>query len=366
MVPSWYAPNVAFTDPLTSLVGVESYRNNVNMLAGRTMLGQVLFTDASIILHSVTGGDVTTEKKEGERISIDNIVTRWTLRVTVQILPWKPIAIFSGVSIYTLQPGGDEGVLISCQQDYWDSINIKQLSSSAAAPTAAAERVSIPIPIREQYHKVDKIIALQDFLGQLKPDGFRAAAAAPELPYLLLRRGNGYEIRRYPTYIGIETTYDRRDVGYGVLGAFAGNNMGPLAPSIMKVYDDDDERSTPKEKQMTWPLRYATVGDEDFLSQVPEDAIAKAGTGQWKSVSLPIKPGRVVAVRTFEDAAIGPAVRAADRELRSLLLRDGGIGGTLVPAIESKDYVEFAQYDAIHSMGKRRTEVWIELSIHPF
>lgn len=117
---------------------------------------------------------------------------------------------------------------------------------------------------------------------------------------------------------------------------------------------------------MTWPLRYATVGDEDFLSQVPEDAIAKAGTGQWKSVSLPIKPGRVVAVRTFEDAAIGPAVRAADRELRSLLLRDGGIGGTLVPAIESKDYVEFAQYDAIHSMGKRRTEVWIELSIHPF
>ena len=366
MVPSWYAPNVAFTDPLTSLVGVESYRNNVDMLAGRTMLGQILFNDASIILHSVTGGDVTTlsegmsAKKEGG-VSIDNIVTRWTLRVSVKVLPWKPEAIFSGVSIYTLQPGGTNGVLISSQQDYWDSINIKQSSSSSSESSSVR---SIPIPVREQYHKVDKTIALQDFLGQLKPDGFRAAAAAPELPYLLLRRGNGYEIRRYPTYIGIETTYDRRDVGYGVLGAFAGKNMGPLAPSIMKVYDDDDE-STPKEKQMTWPLRYA-VADEDFLDEVPEDAIAKAGTGQWKSVSLPIKPGRVVAVRTFEDAAIGPAVRAADRELRTLLLRDGGIGGTLIPAPETKDYVEFAQYDAIHSMGKRRTEVWIELSTHPF
>lgn len=365
MVPSWYAPNVAFSDPLTSLVGVESYRNNVDMLAGRTLLGQVLFNDASIILHSVTGGDVTTttataaEKKGEGGVSIDNIVTRWTLRVTVKILPWKPEAIFSGVSIYTLQTGGTNGSLISSQQDYWDSINIKQSSSSESSVS------TIPIPVREQYHKVDKTIALQDFLGQLKPDGFRAAAAAPELPYLLLRRGDGYEIRRYPTYIGLETTYDRRDVGYGVLGAFAGKTMGPLAPSIMKVYDDDDE-STPKEKQMTWPLRYAVGGDVDAMPLPPEDAIAKAGIGQWKSVSLPIKPGRVVAVRTFEDAAIGPAVRAADRELRTLLIRDGGDAGTLVPAIETKDYVEFAQYDAIHSMGKRRTEVWIELATHPF
>ena len=81
---------------------------------------------------------------------------------------------------------------------------------------------------------------------------------------------------------------------------------------------------------------------------------------------MPTKPGRVVAVRTFEDAAIGPAVRAADREMRTLLIRDGGGVGTLIPVHETNDYVEFAQYDAIHNMGKRRTEVWIELSVHPF
>lgn len=62
MVTSWYAPDVSFDDPLTSLTGVESYKNNVDMLAGRTMLGRVMFDDACIILHSVTGGEVTSKQ----------------------------------------------------------------------------------------------------------------------------------------------------------------------------------------------------------------------------------------------------------------------------------------------------------------
>jgi len=35
---------------------------------------------------------------------------------------------------------------------------------------------------------------------------------------------------------------------------------------------------------MIWPLRYAVVGEDDVLPSPPDDAIAKAGTGQWKSV----------------------------------------------------------------------------------
>jgi hypothetical protein len=46
-----------------------------------------------------------------------------------------------------------------------------------------------------------------------------------------------------------------------------------------------------------------------------------------------------------------------------MLKRDG-----LVPKDGSEEFVEFAQYDAVHSMGKRRGEVWIELKEggHPF
>ena len=94
MIESWYAPDVSFDDPLTSLTGVGSYRDNVDMLAGRTMLGRAMFDGARIDLHSVTGGGILSEATGG----IADVVTRWTLKVTVRVLPWKPEAVFSGVS----------------------------------------------------------------------------------------------------------------------------------------------------------------------------------------------------------------------------------------------------------------------------
>jgi hypothetical protein len=54
------------------------------------------------------------------------------------------------------------------------------------------------------------------------------------------------------------------------------------------------------------------------------------------------------------DASMEPVVRKADKELRELLARDG-----LAPA---GDALQFAQYDAIFSMGRRRGEVWIDLA----
>ena len=48
--------------------------------------------------------------------------TRWTLKVTVKSLPWKPRAKFTGVSIYTL----NSAYKIIQQEDYWDSINLNR------------------------------------------------------------------------------------------------------------------------------------------------------------------------------------------------------------------------------------------------
>jgi hypothetical protein len=183
MYTNYYANDVTFTDPMTTLSGVQSYQNNVDMLASRTFLGKFLFTDASISLHSVTGGDIDTSSSTSSSSSssssssmIQDIVTRWTLRLTVSILPWKPTARFTGISIYKVKPttNDDIGVSITGQIDYWDSVNIKPNSSG-------------------EYMSVDKSVAINDFLEQLKPGGFQAQGAAPEVPYQLLRRGDGYE-----------------------------------------------------------------------------------------------------------------------------------------------------------------------------
>jgi hypothetical protein len=280
---------------------------------------------------------------------VEDIVTRWTLRLTAKVLPWQPTAIFSGVSVYKIELGGKEGLSIVAQTDYWDSINIQPGTPSS--------------DVKQQYQKVSKSIAVSDFLSQLAPGGFLAPTAAPELPYLLLRRGDGYEVRKYPGFVGIETPYVRRDYGFGSLGAFA-SGMNPLAPSIMKVWNDGIvDNGDDKEKTMMWPLKFASPGDGPCAPSAPPAAIEKAGDGQWKSINIASQRERIVAVRTFEDAAMGPVVRNADQELRAILKRDG-----LIPLDESDQYVVFSQYDAVHSMGKRRSEVWVELKDggHPF
>ena len=197
MERDYYSPTVSFDDPMTSLAGVDAYQTNVDMLASRTLLGKILFADAGIVLHSVEGGTIL------ENGQIENIVTRWTLRVTAKILPWSPTARFSGVSVYDVVPGGPKGVMVEHQTDYWDSINLRPNS-----------------PTGEEYQKVDKSIAVKDFLDQLKPENAIAPSAGPELPYQVLRRGDGYEVRRYPSYASVKLPYERRDEAFGTLGAF--------------------------------------------------------------------------------------------------------------------------------------------------
>ncbi len=166
-----YAANVRFKDPLTSFEGINKYRANVDMLGSRTLLGKLLFEDASIILHTIDQVDDRT------------IQTRWTLSVTMKGLPWKPRLKFTGVSIYTL----NDALLIQNQVDYWDSINLN----------------------KGKYEEMPFTDGLNDFLSQIFVET-TAEMAAPELPYELLRRGKRYEIRRYPATVVAETTYEQR------------------------------------------------------------------------------------------------------------------------------------------------------------
>lgn len=125
--------------------------------------------------------------------------------------------------------------------------------------------------------------------------------------------------------------------------------MNPLSPAIMQVQNSSD-------KFMMWPLSFTAPGQDSPL--VPKEAIEKSSSGEWSSKCEVITmPDQVVAVAEYTDASMEPVVRRVDRELRLLLQRDG-----LDASSESEDRVQFAQYDAIFSLGKRRGEVWIPLA----
>jgi hypothetical protein len=334
MERDYYSDAVTFDDPLSSLAGVEAYQKNVDMLAARTTFGDFVFRDASIILHSVTGGDVVenTDGSGASSSSVSDITTRWTLRMTLKVLPWTPTARFSGVSIYKIGLGGPKGVQILKQTDYWDSINM--------VPGGT-------------YQGVGKGAAFQDFLQQLKPENMQAIAAAPELPFTLLRRSQDYQVRRYPAYTAVMAEYERRDEGFTELGVYT-TGMQPLAPALMEVTDeknnDSDDSSV---KTMAWPLVFAAPGSDTPPTVTVKEGIVVSAASKCKLVTVSAK---TVAVGSFSDASVAPVVRKADIALRACLRRDG----IDVPA-DTEGRFKFAQYDAVYSMGKRRGEVWIEL-----
>mmetsp|Transcript_1249 Transcript_1249/g.3749 ORF Transcript_1249/g.3749 Transcript_1249/m.3749 type:complete len:360 (+) Transcript_1249:158-1237(+) len=300
----YYAPEVTFDDPLSSLSGLKAYRNNVDMLAGRTPLGGFLFSDAAIALHDVE------PRGEGLR-------TRWTLRVSFSALPWKPVARFTGVSDYALDGEGR----IAGQTDYWDSIDLKG----------------------GDYERSAKGDAVSDFVGQL----FGASPTSDgELPFELLRRAEGYVVRRYPEVSVAEVQYDVRPEGYDVLGSYAGGfneakeKLAPFLPSIITV-----PRSGGGAKKMSWPIRM----DAEPL---PASNVVTSRRAQELTV----------ACLTFPQAATEDAVRYYAGELEQKLAADN-----LQPAPGHEQNWVVAQYDAIFSVGDRRNEIWIPLAAgHPW
>ena len=197
MDKKFYTDNVEFIDPMTSFRGVNKYQGNVDMLAGRTGVGKIMFKDASIALHNV------------EQLDVGKLQTRWTLQVTVKAFPWQPRARFTGVSIYTLDSNGK----VAKQEDYWDSVNL----------------------VKGQYTTKNIAEGLKDFAAQLRQEA-GAEMGAPELPYELLRRAARYEVRRYPATVVAETTYDQRPEGYDRLGSYAGTvgHLPALDPTKAK------------------------------------------------------------------------------------------------------------------------------------
>ncbi|KAJ8604212.1 hypothetical protein CTAYLR_009780 [Chrysophaeum taylorii] len=306
--PSFYLDSVTFEDPLNSLSGLDAYRGNVDMLAGRTPLGNLLFQDAAIALHSVA--------PTGEY----SLRTRWTLRVTFRALPWQPVARFTGISDYDLDKATGK---IAAQRDYWDSIDLRG---------------------DDAYSRSSRVDAIKDFSNQLFGGGGGGGTLDTELPFELLRRAKGYSVRRYPPCVYACVDYDSRPEGYDVLGSYAGGSnvaderLSPFVPSIIRV-----PRRARGPKTMRWPM---DIADRATLPEPSATAV---------SLRTETKP-LVVAVLAFKEAATQGAADYYTRALEKFLDDDN-----LTREQGADDVYQIAQFDAIFSVGDRRNEVWIPI-----
>jgi len=217
------------------------------------------------------------------------------------------------------------------QNDYWDSINLRD----------------------GQYREVSKLEGVLDFVGQLGEEATAASAMGTELPFELLRRAKGYEVRRYPAYRACFTPYETRPEGYDRLGSYAGGEnesrerLKPLVPSLQTVSKDGEN------KIMEWPLQFL-MPFEKSLAEKPAPPAAGSERVGFKEV-----PSRTFAIKSFDSPTTADYVRYWDAELRKVLEADG-----LVASPEADTDFLLAQYDAIFSIAKRRNEVWIPLASH--
>ncbi|CAE8647547.1 unnamed protein product, partial [Polarella glacialis] len=163
----FYSEDVTFKDPLTELSGKVSYKKNIDMLSGESLVGNILFSDGYIDLHAVeeVPGDLT------------RLRTRWTLGFVFKLLPWKPQAIFTGISEYVIDASTAS---VLSQRDYWDTLSLGQAGSYA--PEAA-------------------LAGLQDLVMQFLPASLQPAEArqteeAEVAGWSLLRRARAYRVYR--------------------------------------------------------------------------------------------------------------------------------------------------------------------------
>jgi hypothetical protein len=264
------------------------------------------------------------------------LTTRWTLQFRFRLLPWQPLAQFTGVSEYTL----DKQARVLRQQDYWDSINLRD----------------------GRYAPVSKLAGLADFVGQLKPGSGDPPTSDKSLPFTLLRRAADYEVRAYPEHVAARTEYLQRMDGFSTLVAYtkgantAVDDLQPYRPSIISVPADSRSLEQLKDdaynevvsttpKTMRWPMAVPALNE----AAPPEPAGRLDGVAALETV-----PRRVVGVLRFTDPTTEVNTRAFGNLLAKRLFEDG-----LLASRSLADGFSLAQYEG--PLDGTVNEVWIDL-----
>ncbi|XP_057968800.1 uncharacterized protein LOC131158159 isoform X3 [Malania oleifera] len=208
------------------------------------------------------------------------ITTRWTMVMRFILLPWKPELVFTGTSVMGINPDTEK---FCSHVDFWDSIE------------------------RNNYFSLE---GLWDVIRQLRiyktPD-----LETPE--YQILKRTVNYEVRKYSSFIVVETSGDKLSGSNGfndVAGYIFGNNstmekIPMTTPVFTQAFDAELSKVS---IQIVLP-------EEKKLSSLPNP--------DKEAICLRKVQGGIAAVLKFSGKPTEDIVREKEKKLRSCLIRDG-------------------------------------------
>ncbi|KAH7681827.1 SOUL hem-binding protein [Dioscorea alata] len=210
-----YDKLVKFRDPITKHDTIDGYLFNIRLL-------KLLF-NPDFQLHNV--------RQTGPY----EITTRWTMVMRFVLLPWKPELVFTGCSIMGINPQTQK---FCSHVDIWDSIK------------------------NNEYFSFEGLL---DVLKQLR------IYKTPDLEtpkYQILKRTANYEVRKYDSFLVVETKGDKLSGSSGfnkVTGYIFGKNSStekiPMTTPVFtqaiddKLSDVSIQIVLPMDKELTKEMR---------------------------------------------------------------------------------------------------------------
>lgn len=255
-----YDEKVQFRDPITKHDTISGYLFNISML-------KQLFKP-EFQLHWV--------KQTGPY----EITTRWTMVMKFILLPWNPELVFTGTSVMGVNPQTNK---FCSHFDYWDSIE------------------------NNNYFSVEGLL---DVFKQLR------YYKTPELEtpkYQILRRAAMYEVRKYDSFVVVETEAEKMSGSSG-FNAVAGYIFG--------------KNSSSEKIPMTTPVLNQAFNSEMSKVSVQivlpsEKDISSLPAPNQDGIKLRKVEGGIAAVVKFSGKPTEDVVQEKEKALRPTLIRDG-------------------------------------------
>ncbi|KAJ9505733.1 hypothetical protein QJQ45_029267 [Haematococcus lacustris] len=261
---SIYSKDIVFQDPVTYVVGLDMYKAVISFLG--------LF-NVKLHLHDI-------------HVATDYLITaRWTMDMTVKVLPWRPQLSFTGTTQYTVDP--DVGY-VTQHVDTWDALSNQGFLSLEGLAFVLRQALSL----------------------QLTP-----SIETPE--YLVLVKKADYEIRQLSPFLVATTQSGTHSgpasgMGFTTLAGyiFGGNQRGERLEMTTPVFSTVPPGSKSTSMEFVMERRFTD------LSQLPEP-------NDPQNVAKGRFDGGIWAVARFSGWPLDRDVLIAERELRDALCRDG-------------------------------------------